>query len=443
MFIPENVKTVMDMLKNAGYEAFAVGGCVRDFLLGKTPFDYDITTSAKPEETKEVFKNEHVIETGIKHGTVTVLINREPIEITTFRVDCDYSDNRHPSKVLFTSSVKEDLARRDFTINALAYCESTGIVDVFGGVSDLEHRIIRCVGDPDARFSEDALRIMRGLRFSSVLGFEIEEETAASIHRNKNLLKNISAERLTSELTKLLCGDFAEKVLLEYSDVISVLISELSVLIGFDQHHFRHDKDAFCHTAAVVSAVPPVLHLRLAALLHDVAKPKCFSLDENGTGHFFGHAPAGAQISAEILSRLKFDNETKEAVSTLILHHEDRFEPEAKPIKRALSKLGSTAFFDLIALMQADDIGKKPEYCHPKSYFDEFRLIAKEIIKNEECFSLKHLAVNGGDLASVGIAPGPKMGAVLQKLLEEVISENLPNKKASLIAFAKEYYKSI
>ena len=222
-----------------------------------------------------------------------------------------------------------------------------------------------------------------------------------------------------------------------------MLVPELSVLIGFDQHHFRHDKDAFCHTAAVVGAVPPVPHLRLAALLHDIAKPKCFSVDENGTGHFFGHAPAGAQISAEILSRLKFDNGTKEAVTALVLHHEDRFEPEAKAVKRFLNRLGETAFFDLIDLMQADDMGKKPEFCHPQSYFDEFRRIAEEIIKNEECFSLKDLAVNGSDLICAGVAPGPKMGALLQKLLDAVINEEVENKKAKLLAFAKEYYKSI
>lgn len=426
------------MLESAGFEAYAVGGCVRDSLLGKVPTDYDVTSSAAPDEMKAVFKNEHVIETGIKHGTLTVLINKNPIEITTFRVDKEYLDNRHPSKVEFTRSLKEDLARRDFTVNALAYSEKTGIVDLFGGAFDLEKGIIRCVGDPEKRFDEDALRIMRGLRFASVLGFEIEEKTSAAIKEKRKLLKNVSAERLSSELIKLLCGKNAAKILLEYSDVLSVFIPELSALKGFEQHHFRHDKDVLGHTAAVIDNIPPKPVLRLAALFHDIAKPDSFSIDESKTGHFYGHAPLGAEKAEAILSRLRFDNETKKAVCELVRHHEDRFEPSPKAIKRVLGKIGPSIYDDLLTLMYADDLGKKPEYQNPKSFYDEYRLIAKKIVEEGECFSLKKLAVGGSDLISLGISPGPEMGRILNALLEKVINGELSNEKEKLIEEIKK-----
>ena len=426
------------MLESAGFEAYAVGGCVRDSLLGKVPTDYDVTSSAAPDEMKTVFKNEHVIETGIKHGTLTVLINKNPIEITTFRVDKEYLDNRHPSKVEFTHSLKEDLARRDFTVNALAYSEKTGIIDLFGGAFDLEKGIIRCVGDPEKRFDEDALRIMRGLRFASVLGFEIEEKTSAAIKEKRKLLKNVSAERLSSELIKLLCGKNAAKILLEYSDILSVFIPELSALKGFEQHHFRHDKDVLGHTAAVIDNIPPKPVLRLAAFFHDIAKPDSFSIDESKTGHFYGHAPLGAEKAEAILSRLRFDNETKKAVCELVRHHEDRFEPPAKAIKRVLGKIGPSLYDDLLTLMYADDLGKKPEYQNPKSFYDEYRLIAKKIVEEGECFSLKKLAVGGSDLISLGISPGPEMGRILNVLLEKVINGELSNEKEKLIEEIKK-----
>ena len=426
------------MLESAGFEAYAVGGCVRDSLLGKVPTDYDVTSSAAPDEMKTVFKNEHVIETGIKHGTLTVLINKNPIEITAFRVDKEYLDNRHPSKVEFTRSLKEDLARRDFTVNALAYSEKTGIVDLFGGAFDLEKGIIRCIGDPEKRFDEDALRIMRGLRFASVLGFEIEEKTSAAIKEKRELLKNVSAERLSSELIKLLCGKNAAKILLEYSDVLSVFIPELSALKGFEQHHFRHDKDVLGHTAAVIDNIPPKPVLRLAAFFHDIAKPDSFSIDESKTGHFYGHAPLGAEKAEAILSRLRFDNETKKSVCELIRHHEDRFEPSPKAIKRVLGKIGPSLYDDLLTLMYADDLGKKPEYQNPKSFYDEYRLIAKKIVEEGECFSLKELTVGGSDLISLGISPGPEMGRILNALLEKVINGELSNEKEKLIEEIKK-----
>ncbi len=433
MHLPGYVEYAIKKLEHRGFEAYAVGGSVRDSLLGKTPFDYDITTSALPLETKEVFKNEHSFDTGIKHGTVTVLIEGKPLEITTFRIDLGYEDNRHPKEVAFTRSLKEDLARRDFTVNAMAYSEKTGLIDIFGGKSDLEHRIIRAVGEPDIRFNEDALRIMRALRFSSVLGFEIEEKTALSIHKNKELLKNVSAERLASEFVKLVCGKNAAAVLNEYIDVLSVIIPELSVLKGFDQHHFRHDKDLLGHILAVLSSTKPVPVMRLAALFHDIAKPVCMEIDENGTGHFYSHAQKGAKIAEEILSRLKFDSETKEAVTELILHHEDRFPPDRKSIKHKLNKLGKERFEALLALMQADEHGKAEEYRLSDFEFEKYRQIEQEIIESGECFSLKDLAVNGRDLIEAGIAPSPKMGEILDMLLEKVIEGEVPNEKNELL----------
>lgn len=438
MFVPEKAKELISMLENAGFEAFLVGGCVRDSLLGKIPNDYDITTSATPEEMKIVFKNEHVIETGIKHGTLTVLREGEPFEITTFRVDGKYSDNRHPEKVEFTRSLENDLSRRDFTVNALAYSEKTGVVDLFGGVSDLEHGIVRAVGDPDVRFGEDALRIMRALRFASELGFEIEEETSLSVKRNCGLLKNVSAERLSAELIRLVCGKNAKKVLGEHSEVLFVLIPELSVLKGFDQRHFRHHLDAFGHTISVLENIPPKPVLRLSALFHDISKPLCQSIDENGTAHYYGHAHKSAEIAEEVLSRLKFDSETKNAVKTLVSMHEDRFEPTPKAVKRVLGKIGPETFEKLLVLMEADDLGKKPEYRNPESFFDAYRKTAGEIIEKDECFSVKKLAVNGSDLSAIGIGPGPETGKALALLLEKVIEGEVPNEKEKLLSYIKK-----
>ncbi len=437
MFLPEKVKKIISSLENSSYEAFAVGGCVRDSLLGKNPTDYDITTSAFPEETKEVFKNEHLIETGIKHGTVTVLMDGEAFEITTFRIDENYLDNRRPEKVLFTRSLEEDLSRRDFTVNAMAYSEKTGVVDIFGGISDLEHGIIRTVGDADARFSEDALRIMRALRFSSVLGFEIEKETADSIFRNRALLKNISVERIYSEFTKLLCGKDAKKVIFEHSDTIFEIVPELYVLKGFDQHHFRHYLDAFEHTLAVLENVPPEKCLRFAALFHDIAKPLCQSFDESGTAHYYGHAQKSAEIAEAVLRRLKADSETVKTVCELIKRHEDRFEPNPKAVKRLLGKIGPELFEKLLLLMEADEMGKRAEFRLSKDVFEEFRSLAAEIIEKNECFSLKNLAVNGADLISAGFEPGKQMGEILETLLEKVIEGEIPNEKEALLYFAK------
>ncbi len=437
MKLSKGAEKIISMLEESGFEAYAVGGCVRDSFLGKNPMDYDVATSAKPEEMKEVFKNEHVIETGLKHGTLTVLIGGEPIETTTFRIDKNYSDNRHPEKVEFTSSLKEDLARRDFTINALAYSEKNGIIDVFDGISDLEHGIIRAVGEADIRFNEDALRIMRALRFSSVLGFDIEEKTAASLYKNRGLLKKVSAERIFSELLKLLCGKNAAKVLVEHAEVFFVLIPELSVLKGFDQHHFRHHLDAFEHTAAVINSVPPDPILRFAALFHDISKPLCMTIDDSGTGHFYGHAQKSAEIAEAVLKRLKADSETIKTVCELVRRHEDRFEPTPKAVKHLLGKIGPELFEKLLLLMEADEMGKREEFRLTKTVFEEFHRISAEIIEKNECFSIKNLAISGSDLIAAGFEAGPEMGKILKTLLEKVIGGELLNEKEALLSFAK------
>ena len=309
--LPAGVSRALTMLESAGFEAFIVGGCVRDALRGITPKDYDITTSALPEETKSVFRDWRVIETGIQHGTITVVMDGMPLEITTYRTEGTYSDNRHPDSVSFTASLREDVARRDFTMNAIAYSPTRGMIDHFGGAEDIRRGIIRCVGDPATRFREDALRMMRGIRFASVLGFAIEKNTAAAIHENKERIPTVSAERIRVELTKLLCGANVKNVLMDWWDVIGTVIPEILPMHGFDQKTPYHIYDVWEHTAVAVSNIPPDPHLRLCALLHDIGKPPSFFTDEKGVGHFYGHPAVSARMTEEILARLKYDNATR------------------------------------------------------------------------------------------------------------------------------------
>ena len=318
----------LDLLHAAGHEAWIVGGCVRDHLLGITPKDYDITTSALPEETKAVFQEYSVIETGIRHGTVTVLLDEEPLEITTYRVDGGYTDARHPDGVTFTRSLREDAARRDFTMNAMAYAPGKGLQDFFGGQADVEAGIIRAVGDPAVRFQEDALRILRGIRFAAVLGFRLEEETQRAARQYAPLLKKVSAERIAQELGKLLCGKDAGRIITSYPDILGQVIPELLPMVGFNQRNIHHCHDLHTHTAVAVDHVPPVLHLRLAMLLHDVGKPSTFSLGEDGQGHFYGHAKQSVAMAGEILRRLRYPKALTEKAETLIRYHESVLEEE-------------------------------------------------------------------------------------------------------------------
>ncbi len=318
--LPVPVEYVLHTLRRGGYEAYIVGGCVRDALLGFPPADWDVTTSAPPEDIVRLFEGRNrLIETGLKHGTVTILADGMPVEVTTYRIDGKYTDGRHPDSVCFTASLAEDLRRRDFTINAMAYCPEEGLIDCYSGQADLREGIIRCVGVPDIRLQEDALRILRALRFASVLGFSIDGDTADSLRRNRELLANIAAERLAAELNRLLCGRKAGKILLDYSDILGIFLPELSPMVGFAQHNAYHAYDVWEHTARCLQAASPLLPVRLAVLLHDSGKPPCFTMDDNGIGHFYGHPAVSTEIARTVLTRLRYESKTTETVCRIFL----------------------------------------------------------------------------------------------------------------------------
>ncbi len=424
----------INCLHKAGYEAYAVGGCVRDMIMGRECQDTDITTSALPEEVKEVFSDLRTVDTGIKHGTVTVIINGTPLEITTYRIEKGYSDGRHPDKVIFTLKLEEDLKRRDFTVNSIAYSPEKGFIDPFGGKKDIERKIIRCVGNTTERFTEDSLRILRGLRFSSVLGFEIEENTAEAMRECKELLNSVSKERIFSELSKLLCGKNVREIIVNYSDILEVILPEVRGMKGFDQHNFHHIYDILTHTAAVTESILPVPHLRFAALFHDCGKTDCFSLDEKGIGHFYSHPSISARKADAALIRLKSDTKTREKVVKLVKVHDTPIEESERIIKKRLRSMGDELFFDLIKLQRADTKGLSPEFHDREKHFDTLEKMAKQIIENEECFSLKDLNINGNDLIKEGFS-GKEIGTALSAALEAVIDGKLNNEKDELIRF--------
>ena len=352
--LPANVSEIIDILQNAGFEAYCVGGAVRDSIMGFTPDDWDITTSATPDETRRLFKDYKTIDTGIKHGTLTVIIDHKPYEVTTFRIDGEYNDNRHPEEVVFTPDLKNDLARRDFTVNALAYNNTSGLVDLYGGTDDIYNSIIKTVGNPDKRFNEDGLRILRALRFAAVLGFDIEPETAAAIHRNKYLLKNISAERINIELSKLICGKNAFNILMEYPDVLSVFIPEIEPAVKFTQYGKKHAYDVWEHICHTVDTIPQDKILRLTMLLHDLGKVPTHKLNEKGDSTFKNHATVGGEMAKEILTRLKFDRKTINRVSYLVSYHD--FEPpETKlELKRHLKTKAPEDIRTLLVIKKSD-----------------------------------------------------------------------------------------
>lgn len=432
----ENWKHIINKLENNGYEAFLVGGAVRDIIMSKLPDDADITTNATPDEVKKVFSQYTVIDTGIKHGTVTVVLNTTPFEITTYRTEEGYSDGRHPDIVYFTKNITDDLSRRDFTMNSIAFNPGTGFVDPFDGESDIKNKTIRCVGKPIERFTEDSLRILRALRFSAVLGFEIESETEKAMYDCCKLLINVSSERIYTELTKLLCGNNIRQVLMKYSDIISVVIPEIKAMKGFNQHNFHHKYDLLGHTATVTQNIPAKVHLRLAAFLHDVAKPLCMSFDEKGIGHFYGHPSLGAKIADDILRRLKSDNKTREAVVTLIKLHDNPIEESEKIIKRKLRSIGKDMFYDLIELQRADTSGLADEFHTRYEHFDNLVILTEDILKQEECFSLKNLRINGNDIMNLGYK-GRRVGEILNILLDAVIDGKTENSKEQLVEYIK------
>ena len=444
MDMPKNVDTAIDLLQSAGFEAYAVGGCVRDSLLGKTPNDWDITTSAKPEDMKSVFADFHCIDTGIKHGTVTVVIDGEPLEITTFRLDGEYEDNRHPKSVTFTSNLGADLGRRDFTVNAMAYSKMTGTVDLFGGQNDLKNKIIRCVGDPDRRFNEDALRILRALRFASALDFEIEEKTAQSLLKNRALLGNISEERIAKELLKLVCGKGAKRILTDFAPVLFEILPELQPMYKNSHDNPHHCYDIYEHTLIAVESIDPEPTLRFAMLLHDCGKPAVKKFDENGVAHFYGHQRISAEISAQILARLKVSNKFRDEILFLVSNH-DRWElyENTEKMSRYLSKFGLDGVLNLLKVMRADVLAQSPEYRYRLDQIADAEETAKNLAAQKPCLSLSELQINGRTLMDIGIPQGRKLGAMLAQLLDEVIDGVTKNTQEALTTRAREIYSEM
>ncbi len=438
--IPSQVNRAIEILENGGHSAYIVGGAVRNILMGIPVNDWDITTSALPEETLELFRDFRTIETGIKHGTVTVIIDEINLEITTFRIERGYSDNRHPDKVDFTDKIDDDLSRRDFTVNAIAYSPERGFADPFSGCEDIAKEVIRCVGNPDKRFGEDALRILRALRFSSVLGFDIDSETAESIHRNKHLLKNISVERIFVELSKLLCGVKASEILREYKDVIFFILPELEPMDNCTQNHERHIYDVWEHTVKAVESVPPDPALRFAMLLHDSGKPHCKTTDQNGIDHFYSHGKISKKIAFDMLARLKTSNRFRDTVCNLVEYHD--FLPDKiskKTYKKYIAKLGLETVENLFYIREANVLAQNPKFHAESLAQNETGKKTLEEIKNEEnCFKISDLAVDGRKLENIGIAPSPAMGKIMKKLLDEVMDEKLPNDEGELIERAKQ-----
>lgn len=438
--IPDAPRQLMEILLNAGYSAFVVGGCVRDFCLGKEPHDWDICTSALPEQMQDCFKDYHVIETGLKHGTLTVMVNDIAYEITTFRVDGEYSDHRHPDSVQFVGNLKEDLQRRDFTINAMAASVDGKIIDYFNGREDLELRLIRCVGRANDRFQEDALRILRAMRFAARFGFAIEDRTEQAMRKNKKLLAEIAAERVNKELSGILMGD-CYAVLRCFPDVLSVLIPEIIPCVDFWQKNPHHYKDVWDHTISAVDAAPKDLITRLALLYHDLGKPQCFSL-EDGIGHFYGHAAASTEIAEESLKNLRFDNQTIKMVTQLVEAHDRTIEPRKPVIRRCLNKFGKEQFLRLLDVKEADYAAQVNLYgdrLHKAEIIQMMEEILEAQRQQEDCFSLKDLAVNGKDLIAIGYQPGKLLGVCLDCLLNAVIDGKLENNREVLLEQAKEY----
>ena len=433
MYLPEYVQQCMDALENHGFSCYAVGGCVRDDLLGLTPHDYDLCTNALPQQMKDVFAGYNLILAGEKHGTVGVIIGKQVVEITTFRTDGDYTDNRHPDQVKFVQNVEGDLSRRDFTVNAMAWSPKHGLADPFGVQQDLSRKILRTVGDPMERFKEDALRILRGMRFSSTYQLKVEEATLQAMYDSAPLLENIAKERIFEELCKLMVSVNCEQ-LLRFAPILAQVIPELAPTIGFQQHNHHHSYDVFTHTAYVVEAAPKELSLRWAALLHDIGKAPTFFIGDDGEGHFYGHDKVSAQMADEILARLKAPNTLREDVVFYISKHMHRLEADRKLLRRRLSQWGAERLQKLL-YFQAADVGSKG-VADTAAFLDPIDAMLQQILQENACLTLKDLAINGHDLMELGFS-GYAIGKCLNDLLLKVVDEELPNEKTALIAAAR------
>lgn len=448
ILLPQHVKTIISTLEAAGYEAYAVGGCVRDAVLGREPEDWDITTSAKPEEVKALFRR--TVDTGIAHGTVTVLLDKTGYEVTTYRIDGEYADSRHPKEVSFTDSLQEDLRRRDLTINAMAYNETTGLVDAFGGISDLEGRVIRCVGDARERFGEDALRMLRAVRFAAQLGFSIDEDTQAAIRQMAGSLKHISAERIQTELTKLLVSPHPEMLLQACElGMTAVFLPEFDQIMQTEQHNPHHCWNVGMHTIKALEKSPKDRVVRLALLCHDLGKPAA-KTTVDGVDHFRGHPKYSEELSARVLRRLKFDNETIRQVRILVRLHDVRpvlvreLSPDLDPkvrvvsekyVRRLIFQAGRELFPKLVQVCRADILAQSSFRRAEKLFLlEQTEEVCREILKKQDCLSLKELAVDGRDLLAAGMAPGKQLGEVLERMLEDVLDAPEHNTKEYLMS---------
>ena len=438
--LPRKVVLIIKNLQRHGYDAYAVGGCVRDSILNRKPEDWDITTSAKPEQVKRIFRR--TVDTGIEHGTVTVLIGKDGFEVTTYRVDGLYEDGRHPKEVTFTSRLEEDLKRRDFTINAMAYNDDERLVDAFGGMRDLNYHLIRCVGDPKERFSEDALRILRAVRFSAQLAFPIEPETAEAIKSLAPNLEKISAERIQAELVKLLVSDHPERIQDACElGITKVVLPEWDDMVGVKQNTPHHKYDVAAHTVHALQNVKNDKVLRLTMLFHDMGKPVMKTTDENGRDHFKGHAIASEQIAKTVMKRLKFDNDTIRKVTKLVAYHDYRMEPTGANVRRAMHEIGVQLFPYYLAVRLADTKAQSSYERRGKlENIIQIRELYRNALRNKECVTLKDLAVTGTDLINLGIAPGKELGTLLNELLDMVIEDPAWNQKGKLCDYVKERF---
>ena len=438
--MPDKVKLIIDRIAAAGFEAYAVGGCVRDCVLGRAPQDWDITTSARPEQVKALFPR--TVDTGLQHGTVTVLLGKEGFEVTTYRIDGEYLDGRHPREVTFTPSLEEDLKRRDLTINAMAYNDESGLVDLFGGREDIRKGVIRCVGNPEQRFGEDALRMLRAVRFAAQLGYCIEEKTGNAIRKLAPGLKQISAERIQTELVKLVTSPHPEFLREAYDfGMTAVFLPEFDRIMETQQNHPHHCLSVGEHTLRALQEVEPDRILRLAALFHDIGKPATLTTDENGITHFHGHAGVGADMTGQILRRLKFDNDTVKKVCKLVLYHDygNGQEPDMRFLRRAVNRIGEDAFPGLFQVKRADIMAQSGYLRREKlSGLEQWQELYQKFLEEKQCVSLRTLAVSGADLIGLGMEPGRKLGETLQKLLELVLEEPGRNTKEYLLAQAEE-----
>lgn len=440
MNIPQGPDEILNRLTAAGFQAYAVGGCVRDSLLGTVPGDWDICTSALPEETEACFSDLRVVETGLKYGTVTVIFQGVPYEITTFRSDGNYLDHRRPRQVNFVRTLKEDLLRRDFTINAMAVGLDEEIQDPFGGRQDLTDGIIRCVGDPDTRFTEDALRILRGLRFASRLGFSIAPETAAAMERNKNLLSYVSGERIYKELTGILIGTYAQSVLEQYGGVLAAVLPEIQPSMGFLQRNPFHNRDVWQHTLEALGKSRPDPIVRWALLLHDLGKPDCFTLDDRGIGHFYGHPQRSMELAKQILDRFHGDKKTRDTICLLVRDHDREAPATIKNARRWIARYGRDNVRLLLEVKRCDCLAHvdTPKTRARYNNLMEMTRLIRECLETEQCFSVRDLPVKGGDVMALGVPAGPQVGRILEGLLEDVLDGACPPEREALLERLKQ-----